>query len=341
MTASYEPLRASSRRLESPLSWGFLGILVLALELLLPTCSDACDDLLTFQSMKPKGYPEPPYHPGDTVEYECRPGYKHRFPVLSISAVCQPDDTWAPLQEACTKKSCPQLEELLNGQIKYTNGNLEFGTEAQYGCNEGYYLRGTKILKCELSGNDVEWSDAPPHCEEVWCNPPKQIPNGRFTNSHKDIFEYNEEVIYSCNPSKGPDEYSLFGESRLVCSGLNQWSPDPPVCKVVTCEYPALENGRLVSTLEKGKFQYKSEVTFQCEEGFYLAGSRTIVCGADGSWEPKIPKCTEGDPMPMMNHQLELMTEMELIAVIVLAVDVGVAVVGTCVYKCLHIRKRQ
>lgn len=39
MRASFEPFGESSRRLESPFSWGFLGILLLALELLLPTCS--------------------------------------------------------------------------------------------------------------------------------------------------------------------------------------------------------------------------------------------------------------------------------------------------------------
>ncbi|XP_054567800.1 membrane cofactor protein-like [Eptesicus fuscus] len=299
-------MTASSRRLESPFSWGFLGVLLLALELLLPMCSDACDDLPAFQSMKPKGESEPPYHPGSTVEYECRPGYKHHFPDLPTS-VCQPDGTWAPaLQEACRKKSCTQLEELLNGEIIYVNGSQEFGSQAHYVCTEGYYLLGTKILHCELSGNDVEWSDAPPSCEKVWCKPPKQIPNGRFTNNQKDKFEYNEEVIYNCNPSKGPDDYTLVGESRLVCSGLNQWSPDPPECKVVKCEYPALENGRLVSP--RRKFEYKSEVTFECKEGFHLEGSSTIFCEANSTWEPEIPKCTEEDSLPVMKHQLELLT---------------------------------
>lgn len=63
------------------------------------------------------------------------------------------------------------------------------------------------------------------------CQSPKQIPNGMYTNSHKDVFEYNEVVTYSCNPSNGSDQYSLVGESRLVCSGPNKWSGDPPECK--------------------------------------------------------------------------------------------------------------
>ncbi|XP_014384421.1 PREDICTED: membrane cofactor protein [Myotis brandtii] len=367
MRASYEPLRTSFRRLESPFSWGYLGILVLALELLLPTCSgdcgeppkfktmktkidhkppivnrlaveyecipgykqidptiiiltvcepdgtyspalqegctDACCELPRFESMKPKGDPTPPYNPGYQVKYECRPGYRRRFPILPSSAVCQPDNTWAPpLQEACTKKSCPQPREPPNGKIVYISETLEFGAEAHYACNEGYSLVGTKTLHCELSGNDVEWSEEPPHCEKILCQPPQQIANGEFTNSHKDTFEYNEVVTYSCKPSDGPDEYSLVGESKLVCSGRNQWSPDPPECKVVKCEYPALENGRLSSGFGK-KFQYKSEVTFECLDGFYLEGSSTIVCGADSTWEPKIPKCIKvQDDKPPPNY---------------------------------------
>ncbi|KAK1329347.1 hypothetical protein QTO34_011531 [Cnephaeus nilssonii] len=138
--------------------------------------------------------------------------------------------------EACTRKSCPQLTEPVNGRVE---GTFQFGSQANYSCNEGYYLLGNPVLYCELSGNDVAWSGNPHSVKvKILCQPPPQIPNGEFTNSHRDTFEYNEVVTYSCKPSGLPDEYSLVGESRLVCSGPNKWSSDPPVCKVVKCEYP-------------------------------------------------------------------------------------------------------
>lgn len=42
------------------------------------------------------------------------------------------------------------------------------------------------------------------------------------------------------------------------------------------------------------KYYYKAEVELACNQGFSLEGSRTIVCGANGTWEPAIPKCVPG-----------------------------------------------
>ncbi|XP_023614735.1 membrane cofactor protein-like isoform X10 [Myotis lucifugus] len=231
MTASRRPRTAPPRRPCS--SWSSAGILLVTLALRFPAPTDACDEIPRYESMKAKGNPVPPVSPGFAVEYECRPGYRLIVPLVRpTTTVCQPDGTWAPprLQEACTRKSCPQRAEPLNGRLE---GNFQFGSQANYSCNEGYYLVGTPVLRCELAGDgkNVDWSADPPQCEKILCQPPKQIENGIFSNSHKDTFEYNEMVTYRCNPSTGPDEYSLVGESRLICSGPNKWSSDPPECK--------------------------------------------------------------------------------------------------------------
>ncbi|KAM8818529.1 membrane cofactor protein-like isoform 2-T2 [Rhynchonycteris naso] len=294
MAVSYKPRGAPSYHLESPFSsWRFLGIPLVALVLLLPLGSDACDDPPRFQSMMLRGPPQTVYQPGDKVEYDCRPGYMRIVPPLSTTATCQADNTWTPLQEACTKKSCVNLAEPLNGEVIYVNGSTTFGSQAHYRCNEGFYLLGPDILYCELSGDSMEWNDNPPQCEKSMCQPPRKIPNGMYTNSGKDTYEYNEVVTYSCNPSSGPDEYSLVGESTLICSGQNKWSSDPPECKVVKCPYPVVKNGRTVSGIGT-KFYYKAKVTFECLQGFLLEGSSTVVCGANSTWEPGLPKCTKG-----------------------------------------------
>ncbi|XP_014387087.1 PREDICTED: complement receptor type 1-like, partial [Myotis brandtii] len=237
-----------------------------------PECKGrgGCDDLPTFASMELKGNPAPHYAPGNTVEYECLPGYKRLIPVLPTSAVCQPDNTWTPLQEACTRKSCPQLVEPQNAQVFFTHGTFQFGSQAHYVCNEGYNLIGVDILYCNVSGNNVEWSDSPPQCES------KYILSLEFKEVVRKFFWPGDPFM------------------QEQASGYKIWGSDSPQCKLVKCNYPVLEHGRLVSGHEK-QYHYKAKVVFECLEGFDLQGSSTVFCGSNNNWEPKMPKCIKGD----------------------------------------------
>ncbi|DAA20988.1 TPA: CD46 antigen, complement regulatory protein-like [Bos taurus] len=267
-------------------------MLLVVLVLLLPSVSDACGDPPRFETMRLRGAPKPRYGPGERVQYDCRLGFKPIIPLRPRSAVCEDDNTWSALEEACTRKSCPNLGDPVNGQVYFVNGSVLFGSQAHFVCNQGFYLIGARILYCEISENNVNWNDDSPICEKILCSTPGNIKNGRFT-VYKDEYQYNEIVIYMCDPSNGPDEYSLVGESTLICVDYDRWSSDPPECKVVKCDYPVVEHGMILSGFRR-KFYYKAQVVFKCNQGFYLHGSSTIVCNANSVWEPKLPTCTKG-----------------------------------------------
>ncbi|XP_066110591.1 membrane cofactor protein-like [Saccopteryx bilineata] len=248
----------------------------------------ACDDPPRFHSMMLKGPPQTVYQPGDRVKYKCRLGYRPIVPPLSTTAVCQADNTWTPLQEACTRKRCPQLGDPVNGQVVYVNENFEFGSEAHYECNEGFYLLGTKILYCEISEDDMEWSNIPPLCEKILCRPPRKIPHGTYTNSQKDTYEYNEVVTYSCNPSNGPDEYSLVGKKTLICSGQDQWSSDPPECKELTTFPVPYRSLRVAGALGSPNGSQRS-----AKKKRDSRGGRNVPCAA---WEtPSFSRTSAGN----------------------------------------------
>ena len=81
--------------------------------------------------------------------------------------------------------------------------------------------------------------------------------------------------------------YLVLYESRLsVIMGLLHFS-------VVKCDYPIVEYAAIASGVRR-KYYYNAQVVFQCHDGFYLHGSSIVVCGANGTWEPKLPKCTKG-----------------------------------------------
>ncbi|XP_022448981.1 membrane cofactor protein-like [Delphinapterus leucas] len=319
--------------------------------------SGPCIDPPVLESMKLKGVIKHHYYPGDRINYECHTGYFYVWPYL-LSSTCEPNGSWSPIEEACLRKSCPN-PEIKHGEVYAPNKTFEFESEAHISCNEGYYLRGKNILTCNLIGENVHWSDKIPHCEKIFCGRPPEIKHGKHTNSYRNIFEYNELVTYSCNPSNGSDEYSLVGESQLICSGPGKWSSAAPLCKVVKCERPVLEHGIMVSG-SREKFSYQAVVIFECLQGFYLNGSNLVFCGGNNTWEPEMPKCIKGykpthptkTPLakypgyPNPSDEILSLDDFEdldtgIIALIILTAIVAVLVVCTCLYRCLHSERKE
>ncbi|KFO24442.1 Membrane cofactor protein [Fukomys damarensis] len=229
------------------------------------------------------------YDVGDRIDYQCKPGFARR-PSESTFTLCGANDNWLPLSnDACYKKSCPTPTDPLNGQVNLLNGSYEFGTQIEFVCNNGFYLIGDKILHCLLSGSNVHWSNEAPLCEKILCEPPPKITNGDYSPS-EDVFQHLQVVTYTCKRISGPDQFSLIGKATLHCVGGDVWSDVPPECKMVKCPFPALPHGRQTSGFGV-KHYYKATVMFECDQGFFLHGSDTVICEADSTWQPPVPKC--------------------------------------------------
>ncbi|XP_055226513.2 membrane cofactor protein isoform X5 [Gorilla gorilla gorilla] len=315
-------------------SWRFPGLLLAALVLLLSSFSDACEEPPTFEAMELIGKPKPYYEIGERVDYKCKKGYFY-IPPLATHTICDRNHTWLPVSDdACYRETCPYIRDPLNGQAIIANGTYEFGYQMHFICNEGYYLIGEEILYCELKGSVAIWSGKPPICEKVLCTPPPKIKNGKHTFSEVEVFEYLDAVTYSCDPAPGPDPFSLIGESTIYCGDNSVWSRAAPECKVVKCRFPVVENGKQISGFGK-KFYYKATVMFECDKGFYLDGSDTIVCDSNSTWDPPVPKCLKvstssttkspastasGYPKPEEGILDSL--DVWVIAVIVIAIDI-------------------
>ncbi|XP_010339294.1 membrane cofactor protein isoform X4 [Saimiri boliviensis] len=330
----------------------FPGLFLAALALLLSSRSDACGPPPTFVAMELTSRPKPYYKVGEQVEYDCKKGYHHFAPFLTHT-VCDRNHTWLPISDApCVKKVCHYIPNPAHGQAILANGTYSFGNQLHFICNDGYYLIGKAILYCELKGSDAVWSGRPPICQKILCKPPPTIKNGKHTFSEVDVFEYLDAVTYSCDPAPGPDPFSLVGESTIYCRDSLGWSGDPPECKVVKCRFPVIENGRQTAGFGK-KFYYNAAVMFECYEGFHIIGSDTIVCNSNSTWDPPVPKCVKG-PRPTYkppvsrypgypNPDEGMLDGLDewAIALIVIAILVGVAIISVGLHRYLQRRKKK
>lgn len=154
-----------------------------------------------------------------------------------------------------------------------------------FGCNTGYVLNGSSTITCVADGS---WTDDVPVCTIVNCTDPGTPSDG--TRSGGNSYSFNSQLTYSCD-----EGYELSGSSVIVCLSTGNWSDVPPVCNIRNCGSPGnISNGQYSGN----NLTYNSRVTFECDSGYVLLGSRTIVCQSNGRWNDSIPECEESDELP-------------------------------------------
>ncbi|XP_053560654.1 C4b-binding protein alpha chain [Bombina bombina] len=214
-----------------------------------------------------------------TIKYDCRPGFV-RIPGQNRVLTCLKNFTWSTPDEFCTRRRCPSLSEIENGYFEAKD--FLFGSRATYYCNEGYRMLSSRTYRdCTADGT---WSNADPVCEVVICSPPDSIPDGAY-NPVKDEYFYLDSVVYSCSKN-----LALVGASTISCGSEGTWSPDIPICKVVSCPSPNIPNADRMSGFV-GPYILNSGVSFKCKVGFYINGSSISTCNIDSHWEPPLPEC--------------------------------------------------
>ncbi|KAJ7417533.1 hypothetical protein WISP_63915 [Willisornis vidua] len=222
---------------------------------------------------------------GTIILYTCYSGYELLGnPVLA----CQEDGAWNGTAPACVSIECTLLSPPENGFLHVTENTL--GSAVQYTCRPGFTLIGSDTRLCLPSR---QWSNTPPYCKVIACNPPPQLMNGKIRGEN---YTYSSVVYYECDLG-----YQLNGPTERKCQENQKWDGSEPICIPVSCSPPpVLENGQVAG--EEYTFQKHTE--YSCNEGFLLDGDRSRVCLANGSWSGITPFCkavTCPAPLPLPN----------------------------------------
>ena len=217
---------------------------------------------------------------GARVQYNCSTGYNING---NDTISCQLNGSWSLPTPSCSLVDCGNPGEPVNG---YTNDNVfTYQSTVQYYCNEGYQLSGDSSIECTANGN---WNNTLPNCTKINCTDP-----GTPTNGTRNVvdFYYNSTVSYSCNTG-----YNLTGTASITCNATGLWSAPVPSCPPVNCTDPDTPtNGHKNSSI----YTYNSVVSFQCNSGYFLSGSVSLICLSNGSWNDAAPTCNPvncGDP---------------------------------------------
>ncbi|XP_058488657.1 complement factor H isoform X5 [Solea solea] len=178
---------------------------------------------------------------------------------------------------ACSK---PQVGEntVLTTESILMNDFPE-GSVASVECANGFIAEsGSGIITC----TSAIWTEPSLVCRKKDCGPPKPQENMSFNLTEGTLFGATIKVI--CD--KG---YQIMGSSYKQCYAKG-WSGRAK-CEIVTCTKPTkVTNGR---TLWDSQWdpRYGETIQFQCDDGYTLSGTGTIMCSETGGYDPQPPEC--------------------------------------------------
>ncbi|XP_028343926.2 apolipoprotein R-like [Physeter macrocephalus] len=113
------------------------------------------------------------------------------------------------------------------------------------------------------------------------CNMFPSIAHGSYEDVSS-ILSFTTVVQYKCD-----EGYVLVGEEKITCRN-SHWSSLVPQCKAL-CLKPEIKDGTV--SLDKDQYVEPENVTVQCDSGYSVVGSPSIICSENGTWYPEVPKC--------------------------------------------------
>ncbi|XP_068692895.1 sushi, von Willebrand factor type A, EGF and pentraxin domain-containing protein 1-like [Montipora foliosa] len=136
------------------------------------------------------------------------------------------------------------------------------------------------------------WTVLPFKCTEEGCGDPGTPKNGRKVGMQ---YSVNRKVYFDCDLG-----YELWGSEERMCQQNGTWTGQQPVCKVVDCGIPQKpENGRFVGN----ETTFQSSITYECDEGYELQGTKTRMCTSDKKWSGRDVICSGQSDCQRTNRQ--------------------------------------
>ncbi|XP_078343227.1 uncharacterized protein LOC144628967 isoform X2 [Oculina patagonica] len=224
-------------------------------------------------------------HYGSKCNFSCGIGH-HLNGSSTVTCVApgnQHPGLWNNRIPTCEVITCPALPKPCNGTRFGCSGNaaMNYTTECQFSCNNGYTGSGSAERTCQHDGT---WSGNDFTCEIINCTSLTVDPSGPLRMSSCDN-HYGAECNFSCMIG-----HRLNGSSAITCVAHgNQhpgvWNNTIPTCEVITCPaLPKPSNGTRFGCSGNEAMNYATECRFSCNNGYTGSGSAVRTCEHDGTW---------------------------------------------------------
>lgn len=223
---------------------------------------------------------------GIILGFECERGYE----LLGAQEIeCQANMQWSASTPICKLTLCKPPELPAELQLIEQQELYAYGYKARFMCiKEGYEKVETEDdFQCGSMG---KWKGSLAKCRMMECSAPV-IENGYTYSIYSRYitrFKVGVEVFFRCN-----DGYNIIGEKSSECRDDKTWSTEIPTCRIATCSKFTIENGNIVERGDISDYTFGTRVSIECDKGYHVHGSVSLVCLQNGNWSQTIPQCSK------------------------------------------------
>ena len=272
-----------------------------------PTCEETCPKIKIPKNgiLSPSSCSKTSSSPYSVCVLSCISGY-------TVSGVevteCLNNGAWSHKLGECTIR-CPKLKKPKNGIVEPRSclgGDLYFGHQCSFACQQGFAIHGSEIRSCLSSGT---WSGEKSRCQPS-CSLLELRKNVNFIppSCTEKFFVYGSTCEARCSPSTTFEDGST--RSILACEANGQWNSTNIDTCYPTCSEPKVKNGEAMCFDKEGQptisYTTKTVCSVICNYR-YIAESSThsecIVTPQGPIWSPILAACIyEPDPMVIVNR---------------------------------------
>ncbi|XP_075117060.1 complement factor B-like [Leptodactylus fuscus] len=176
----------------------------------------------------------------------------------------------------------PDKVAITGGEYRLTNGT-HIGSRVEYTCPEGKYPHPAYSRECQSNG---QWKNEKvrAECRVVQCPRPVQFEHGEFF-SRKPRYFVGDVLQFECWAG-----FHMYGPENRTCQANGKWSGEETKCdnNVGDCPNPGIPIGGIkVGT----SYQNGDTVTYECQRGLRMFGSKERTCMKNKHWSGAEPSC--------------------------------------------------
>ncbi|XP_075178578.1 complement factor B-like [Anomaloglossus baeobatrachus] len=187
------------------------------------------------------------------------------------------------LSIAASVPGCDLGKIPITGGIYTVSDGGNVGSTVEYSCPPGMYPHPSFSRDCLYTGHWTD-EDVKAQCRAVQCPTPFIFENGDFY-PRKGKYFVGDVLYFECWGG-----FHAFGHGNRTCQANGKWSGEEAKCddQEGDCPNPGVPIG---ATKLGSSYKFGDKVTYDCEMGLQMFGSKERECMESGRWSGAEPSC--------------------------------------------------